>query len=73
MFVFYQNMYVFIFSDDSPKWNRPTAEEVLQGNYFESICSLRYKSFTIVSYDLNDSVQWYKTFYHHKLQNFVMS
>ncbi len=31
------------------------------------------KSFTIVSYDLNDSVQWYKTFYRHKLQNFVMS
>jgi hypothetical protein len=34
---------------------------------------LYYKSFTIVSYDRNDSVQCYETFYRRKLRNFAMS
>jgi hypothetical protein len=34
---------------------------------------LLYKSFMIVSYDHNNSVQSYKTFYRRKLQKFAMS
>ena len=37
------------------------------------ITGLYYKSFTIVIYDRNDNDQCYKTFYSHKLQNFVIS
>jgi len=39
----------------------------------DDTCGMYYKLFTIVSYNRNDSVQCYQSFYRRKLRNFAMS